>query len=50
MRDLEHPSLLKLFRVYESKHSIYFVTDYMEGGDLFEKLNFSDKIGLKDAK
>lgn len=43
MKDLDHPNIIKLYEVHESKNSIYLVIEYLTGGELFQKI--SDKGG-----
>ena len=42
MRSLNHPNLLKLYEVYESKGSIYFILDIVDGGELIDRVLDSD--------
>mmetsp|Transcript_27483 Transcript_27483/g.27137 ORF Transcript_27483/g.27137 Transcript_27483/m.27137 type:complete len:120 (+) Transcript_27483:468-827(+) len=39
MRKLDHPNILKLFRVYEDCDKVYLVLEYAEGGDLRKRLS-----------
>ena len=36
MRDTDHPSIIKVHEVYESNSYIHMITDYYDGGELFE--------------
>mmetsp|Transcript_33013 Transcript_33013/g.32719 ORF Transcript_33013/g.32719 Transcript_33013/m.32719 type:complete len:366 (+) Transcript_33013:60-1157(+) len=38
MRSLNHPNIVKLHYVYESPTHIYLLIDYVEGGDLFNRI------------
>ena len=38
MRKCSHPSLIKIYEVYESENSIYMVLELLEGGELFARL------------
>lgn len=38
MRDLDHPYIIKLYEVYESTKYIHLVLDYLDGGELFERI------------
>ena len=48
MRRLNHPNLLKIYEVYESNGSIYFILDIIEGGELIDRV--LDKGTLNDEK
>ncbi|CAG9329424.1 unnamed protein product [Blepharisma stoltei] len=39
MRKLDHPNILKLFKVYEDCDKVYLVLEYAEGGDLRKRLS-----------
>ena len=39
MKDLNHPNIIKLYEVHESKNSIYLVIEYLTGGELFQKIS-----------
>lgn len=41
MRKLDHPNIIKLWEVHESKNSIYLVIEYLTGGELFQKITDS---------
>ncbi|CAD8100438.1 unnamed protein product [Paramecium sonneborni] len=47
MRELDHPNLMKLYEVYETKNSIYMGLELLEGDQLFEylkkKIQFTEK-------
>ena len=38
MRRLSHPSLVKLHRVYETPAHVHLILDYVQGGDLFQRI------------
>jgi calcium-dependent protein kinase len=37
MKDLDHPSICRLFETYEDDRFMQFVIEYLEGGDLFDR-------------
>ena len=57
LKQLNHPYILKLYEVYESRSSVYLITEYCDGGEVklledqqsykpnmnysFQKLNFA---------
>jgi hypothetical protein len=50
MKELDHPCLLKLHEVHETRNSIYLLVDLLEGGELFDILNgFDGPLPLTDA-
>jgi len=38
MQDLDHPGICKIFEVYQDGDVLYFVLEFLEGGDLFDKI------------
>ena len=36
MRDTDHPNIIKIHEVYESNRYVYMITDYYDGGELYE--------------
>ena len=38
---IDHPNIVKLQEVLASKTKIYLIFDYIEGGELFEKLRLN---------
>lgn len=48
LKKLDHPNILKIFEFYESEDYYYIVTEFCEGGELFDKItkykHFSEKI------
>lgn len=50
MKELDHPCLLKLHEVHETRNSIYLLVDLLEGGELFDILGaFDGPLPLTDA-
>lgn len=48
MKKLNHPHVLKIFEVYETKHSIYLVIELLEGGELIKRVKEKSKLSHKD--
>ena len=44
MRELKHPGIVKLFATFHNPNTIFFVIEYMSGGE------FSDFINLHESK
>lgn len=49
LKNLTHPNILRLFEVFEDKKYIYLVTEYCEGGELFDEIVSRGKFEEKDA-
>lgn len=51
MRKLNHPFIVKLFSVYENETFVSLVLEYVEGGDLYQrvqkKMKFSESVSAK---
>lgn len=39
LKKLDHPNILKLYQMFKSEKYYYFVTEYLNGGDLYKKLS-----------
>jgi calcium-dependent protein kinase len=54
LRSLDHPHIIKLFEIYQDSHHIYMITEFLEGGELFDvlvkKRSFSESIAAKIIK
>ena len=44
MRNINHKNIMKLLEIHESQNSIYLVTELLEGGELFARINSRDKF------
>ncbi|KAL4508150.1 hypothetical protein ABPG72_021523 [Tetrahymena utriculariae] len=49
LKELDHPNIVKLYEVYESESTIYLVTEYCEGGELFQYVVQNKRLQEKDA-
>ena len=38
LRDMSHPNIIKLHSVFESNNSIHLILEYLEGGELFDRI------------
>jgi calcium-dependent protein kinase len=38
LKNLNHPNIVRLFEVYESKENIFLVTELCDGRELFEEI------------
>lgn len=54
LRQVEHPSIVKLFYVYETQYCIYLILEYSPYGDLYKRIlqkkTFSEKDSISFAK
>lgn len=54
LKNLDHPSIEKVFEAYEDAANIYIVTEFFEGGDLYGRMNkdkyFDEHKASKIAK
>ena len=42
LRTLDHPNIVRVFDVFESKREMYLVMEYCSGGDLYSKAPYSE--------
>jgi len=38
LKNLDHPNIIKFYEVFEDKKHIYLVTEYCDGGELFDEI------------
>ena len=54
LRDLDHDLVIKLYEVYESKHYVHLILEYLKGGELFFKIkrngSFTEGIACEIMK
>lgn len=49
LRESVHPNIIKIIEYYESTRSLYVVTEYLEGGELFEKITQKGSFNEQEA-
>jgi serine/threonine protein kinase len=49
MRELTHPFLIKLHKVYETSESVHLILDYMRGGDLFQRIQMKNSYSEENS-
>lgn len=49
MRKINHPMIVKLFRVYENDNFVSLVLDYVEGGSLYTRIQRVEKFSEEDS-
>ena len=51
MRDLDHPSIMKVYEIYHDKDKFYIISELIKGCDLFdlikERKTFSEREASK---
>ena len=47
LRNLDHPHIVKLYELYQDEKNYYLITEYLSGGELFDRIKkmsyFSEK-------
>lgn len=49
MRRIEHPRIIKFYAAYETDSAIYLVTEYIEGGELLQRVSSNGLFSEKEA-
>ena len=49
LKQLDHPSIVKLYEFYQDKLNFYLITEYIDGGELFEKISKVKSFSEEDA-
>lgn len=50
LSELDHPNIIRIFEYYESKNSLYLITEYLDGGELFDIISERDNFKESEAK
>ena len=50
LENLNHPFIVKLYYAFQDKENLYFVTDFMQGGEFFSFLSKSVQLKEKQAR
>ena len=50
LSQLDHPNIIRIFEYYESSNSLYVVTEYLDGGELFDKISEKENFKEEEAK
>ncbi|CAD8061124.1 unnamed protein product [Paramecium sonneborni] len=54
LKNMDHPNIVKLYELYQDSQNYYLVTEYLNGGELLDKLNvektFNEKIAAEYMK
>lgn len=46
---MDHPNIVKLYEFYQDKINFYLITEYIEGGELFDKISQVKTFSEDDA-
>ncbi|CAK64108.1 unnamed protein product (macronuclear) [Paramecium tetraurelia] len=38
LKNLDHPHIVKLYELYQDQHNYYLITEYLQGGELFDRI------------
>jgi len=49
LKNLDHPNIVRLLEVYESKNNIYLVTELFRGVELYDENVLVGKVREQDA-
>ncbi len=49
LKQIDHPNILKIFEYYEKKNNLYLVTEHLDGGELFDRIEKYSKFSEKKA-
>lgn len=49
MQRIDHPNCVRLFDIYESSEKLYMAMEYLEGGELFERIVQKEKFSEHEA-
>ncbi|OQS05393.1 calcium/calmodulin-dependent protein kinase [Thraustotheca clavata] len=50
LKKLKHPNIIKFYDVYQDENYFYLVTEFMEGGELFDRIVEKEYYTQHDAK
>lgn len=48
LKETDHPNVINIVEYYESLNSLYIVTEYLDGGELFDKIE--EKSSFKESE
>ncbi|CAD8190994.1 unnamed protein product [Paramecium octaurelia] len=48
LMDIDHPNIVKLYEIFSDTYSYYLVSEYCEGGELFEKIKLVSILTEKE--
>ncbi|CAD8044646.1 unnamed protein product [Paramecium primaurelia] len=48
LMDIDHPNIVKLYEMYQDDNSYFLISEYCDGGELFEKIKFVQILTEKE--
>lgn len=49
LRQLDHPNIIKVFDCYQFKNNFYVTTEYIGGGELYDRLEKKETLCEKEC-
>ena len=49
LKQIDHPNVVKIVEFFEKKNYLYIVTEYLEGGELFDRIEQMGVFSEKEA-
>ncbi|CAD8090357.1 unnamed protein product [Paramecium primaurelia] len=54
LKNLDHPNIVNIYELYQDEHQYYLITEYLSGGELFQRVqqrnNFNEKVAANYMK
>lgn len=50
LKEVDHPNVINIVEYYESLNSLYIVTEYLDGGELFDKIEEKSAFNENEAR
>ena len=50
LKEVDHPNVINIVEYYESLNSLYIVTEYLDGGELFDKIEQKSCFGENEVR
>lgn len=49
LRQLSHPSIMKIYEFYQDDQNYYIVSEFIKGGELFDRFEKQEKLSEREA-
>lgn len=49
LRQLSHPSIMKLYEFYQDEQNYYIISEFIKGGELFDRFEKLEKLSEREA-
>ena len=49
LKEVNHPNIVRLFEIYNTEEYLILVMEYIDGGEMLEKLKVSERYNERDA-